>query len=84
MKYHAFISFLEICWVGATLCIFSRQIGIWRRQVRKKKNIVVTYSHTRHLRKRYRFFAGVGNRQQLIWQQVRYFYKKGAKKDFLG
>ena len=43
MKYHALISFVEICWVGASLCIFSRQVGIWRRKARNKKNIVVNY-----------------------------------------
>jgi hypothetical protein len=43
MKYHAFISFLEICWVGATLCIFSRQVGLSRRKSRNKKKIVVNY-----------------------------------------
>lgn len=41
MKYHGFMSFLEICWVGASLGILSRQVGIWRRQARKRKNIVV-------------------------------------------
>lgn len=41
MKYHALMSFLEICWVGASLCIFSRQVGIWRRQARKRQNIVI-------------------------------------------
>ncbi len=41
MKYQGLMSFLEICWVGASLCIFSRQMGIWRRKARKKQNIVI-------------------------------------------
>ena len=46
-------------------------------------NLKCKYYISRHLRKRYKFFAGVGNRQQLIWQQVRYFHEKGTKKYFL-
>ncbi len=43
MREQTLISFFEICWVGATFCIFSRQVGIWRRQARKNKNQVICF-----------------------------------------
>lgn len=39
MIHEDWISAIEILWVGAVFCIFSRQVGIWRREERRQKNM---------------------------------------------